>query len=418
MTSTSEAHEESAVAGVGLDWLPRLRWGVVAAGLLALFVAQQIGIRVPLALVLGMLALMAATNLAFGSRFLGRATPSRVLFAVLVSDVVLVTVVLHATGAAENPMSAVYMLYVTLAAMLFGPAGTVAIVTLCALGYGSLFLVGAAPHLHHASASFVAHLYGMFGAFVITAALVAFFVQRLSTALRAREAELSSSRAREERARHLATLGTLSAGAAHELGTPLGTIAIVAGELEARALASGDEAMREDAHLIREETRRCRAILDALAERAGRGVGEARERVDVAAFLSALAEGMAPARRARLALDLTAPLFASLPPRALRVATENLVNNAFEAAAEGPITLRLLDEGEALSIVVEDHGPGMDEETLARAKEPFFTRKSAHGGMGLGLFLTESIAAELGGGLDIESEFGKGCRVRLRLPKA
>src|SRR5690606_37391085 len=116
--------------------------------------------------------------------------------------------------------------YVTLAAMLFGPAGTVAIVTLCALGYGSLFLVGAAPHLHHASASFVAHLYGMFGAFVITAALVAFFVQRLSTALRAREAELSSSRAREERARHLATIGTLSAGAAHELGTPLGTIAI------------------------------------------------------------------------------------------------------------------------------------------------------------------------------------------------
>lgn len=416
MSAREGAPPESGVAGVGLEWLPLLRWGVVAAGLLALLVARQIGVSVPLPLVLGLLAVMAASNLLFSRRFVGAAAPARVLFVVLVSDVVLVTLVLHATGAAENPMSAVYMLYVTLAAMLFGPWATTAVVSLSALGYGSLFMVGAAAHLHHASASFVAHLYGMFGAFVVTAALVAFFVQRLSGALRARDAELSSARAREERAHYLAALGTLSAGAAHELGTPLGTIAVVAGELERRAGARGDEAMRGDARLIREETKRCRAILDALAERAGRGVGEASERVDLAALVEQVASALDAERRTRLRLELE-PAEITAPPRALRVALENLVDNAFDAAPDGPITARVTSDERWLRVTVEDEGPGMDEETLARAKEPFFTRKSAHGGMGLGLFLADSIALDLGGGLDIESELGKGTRACLRLPR-
>lgn len=410
-----------------LAHLPRIRWGVIFASLLALLVSRLVfDVEIAIGVVLGLLGLMAAGNVFYSSRLVERSKPSRFVLSALATDIVLITALLHVTGGAENPMSSAYMLYVTLGALLLGPRATAGIVILCAIAYGSLFFggldLGLQEHGHHhhhqghgASSSFEQHLYGMFGAFIITASLVAYFVQRLSLALRSRERELARAKEREERAHYLAMLGALSAGAAHELGTPLGTIALVAGELEARAERLGETELLEDARLIREETRRSRSILDALAERAGKGVGEASEALNLREFLDAIVRAQPEKRRTHITLE-TEPIVYHAPPGALRTAIESIVNNAFEIDAENHVHIDARAVDNELVIAIRDRGPGMDAETLARATEPFYTHKSAHRGMGLGLYLTDSIARELGGRLDIRSAEGQGTELCLRLP--
>ena len=425
--------EDRGALNAVLTHLPRIRWGVILALLLALLVSRLVfDVEIAIGVALGLLGLMAIGNVFYSSRLIERSEPSRFVLSALATDIVLITALLHVTGGAENPMSSAYMLYVTLAALLLGPRATAGVVFLCAIGYGSLFFGGldvgggAQEHMHHHhhhghhhgggdASSFEQHLYGMFGAFVITAALVAYFVQRLSLSLRSRERELTSAREREERAHYLAMLGALSAGAAHELATPLGTIALVAGELEARAAKLDEAELLEDARLIREEIRRSRAILDALAERAGKGVGEASELLKIDSFLRALIDAQPEPRRARITLD-AGPIPLEAPPGALRTAIEGVVNNAFEIEPDNQVLIRAREVEGELVIAIRDHGPGMDAETLARAKEPFYTHKTAHDGMGLGLYLTDSIVGELGGRLDIESAKGQGTELCLRLP--
>lgn len=416
--------EEPGALSAVLAHLPRIRWGVILASLLALLVSRLVfEVDLSLGIVLGLLGLMAIGNAFYSSRLIERSKPSRFVLSALAMDIILITALLHVTGGAENPMNSAYMLYVTLAALLLGPRETAGVVILCAIAYGSLFFGGLdvsggvhdQPHHHHGASSFEQHLYGMFGAFVITAVLVAYFVQRLSLSLRARERELMNAREREERAHYLAMLGALSAGAAHELATPLGTIALVAGELEDRAAKLGEEGLLEDAQLIRAETQRSRAILDALAERAGKGVGEASENVEIGELLRSIIDAQPPARRVRIRLE-TSSLRLDAPPGALRTAIEAVINNAFEIDPHNQVVVRAHSLGGALLIAIRDEGPGMDAETLSRATEPFYTHKSAHGGMGLGLYLTDSIIRELGGRLDIESAEGQGTELCLRLP--
>src|SRR5690554_3793793 len=375
-----------------LAHLPRIRWGVIFASLLALLVSRLVfDVEIAIGVVLGLLGLMAAGNVFYSSRLVERSKPSRFVLSALATDIVLITALLHVTGGAENPMSSAYMLYVTLGALLLGPRATAGIVILCAIAYGSLFFggldLGLQEHGHHhhhqghgASSSFEQHLYRMFGAFVITASLVAYFVQRLSISLRSRERELASAKEREERAHYLAMLGALSAGAAHELGTPLGTIALVAGELEQHAEKLGEEALLEDARLIRAETQRSRAILDALAERAGKGVGEASESIEINEFLRSLIEAQPSKRQGRIQLEAER-LRIDAPPGALRTAIEGVINNAFEIDPLNEVHIRARAEEGELLIAIKDQGPGMDPETLSRATEPFYTHKSAHGGM-------------------------------------
>lgn len=417
--------EDRGALSAVLAHLPRIRWGVILASLFALLVSRLVfEVEIALGLVLALLGLMAIGNVFYSSRLVARSKPSRFVLSALATDIVLITALLHVTGGAENPMSSAYMLYVTLAALLLGPRETAGVVILCAIAYGSLFFGGLDVsggahdhhhHHHHGASSFEQHLYGMFGAFVITASLVAYFVQRLSISLRSRERELASAKEREERAHYLAMLGALSAGAAHELGTPLGTIALVAGELEQHAEKLGEEALLEDARLIRAETQRSRAILDALAERAGKGVGEASESIEINEFLRSLIEAQPSKRQGRIQLEAER-LRIDAPPGALRTAIEGVINNAFEIDPLNEVHIRARAEEGELLIAIKDQGPGMDPETLSRATEPFYTHKSAHGGMGLGLYLTDSIARELGGRLDIESAEGQGTELCLRLP--
>jgi two-component system sensor histidine kinase RegB len=254
----------------------------------------------------------------------------------------------------------------------------------------------------------------------VAVGLTAYFVVQLAAALERRDAEIAGVREQAARNERLASLTTLAAGAAHELGTPLGTIGVVARELERSIEALGAQApdgMAEDARLIRSELHRCRRILDEMSARAGENAGESPEVVRlgdvVAESLQALPDGLAE----RVSAEGLSEIIVRAPQHALARALFNLVRNGLEAGGpEGRVTISGgLTDG-WLRLAVSDAGPGMPADVLARAGEPFFSTKPAGRGMGLGLFLTRTLLENLGGRMRLESSPPAGTTVWVELP--
>jgi two-component system sensor histidine kinase RegB len=295
------------------------------------------------------------------------------------------------------------------------------IALLSVAGYGSLFFRHRPLHFtasaHGADAN--VHLVGMWIAFGATAALMAYFIGRVSSALAEREEELAQMRSRAEQQRRVTALLTLGAGAAHELASPLGTIAVAARELERHVVdgVPGDTRLADDARLIRSEIDRCRSILDRLSGRATADTGS-QDAIDMKSVLDEMALGLTPEQRARFQASCAPGRAVHLPRAALAQAVGSLVRNAFDAApAAGPVSVTA-SCGERLTIIVEDHGGGMSPEVLARAGEPFFTTKPAGSGLGLGLFLVRAFAEAVHGSLALESTEGRGTSATLSLPLA
>lgn len=404
------------IAGPILDarpssaWLLRLRWVAIAAEGLVLIFAPFTGVSLDRRPLFALVALHALTNAllqrrrtSLGEAGFGEAT----LGAVLVFDVWLLTALLGLSGGPANPFSVLYFTQVLVAALLLGPGWTFAVWLHTVSGYALIFFDHRAlPGLGHVHGDLGAHLWGMLAAYVLVSAILAFFVRRLAHVLDEQREALVSIRDRAARAERVASLTTLAAGAAHELGTPLGTIAIVAGELERQLEGS----LAEDARLIRSEVARCRAVLDSLAARSGDVLGASPERLDLVALANALREKLPSARAKRLVVTGEG---SALAPRApLLQALEVLVQNAFDASGpDADVELLLSDD----RVEVRDHGAGMDAATLERACEPFFTTKPEGVGMGLGLFLARSTAEALGGTLTLTSTVGEGTCATLSL---
>ncbi|MFN8094138.1 MAG: ATP-binding protein [Vicinamibacteria bacterium] len=405
-------------AEVSLDWLVRLRWGAVA-GQVATIVLAGVLFRasLPLERLGGLVLALAASNvlLALARRWVE--APRALCGAALAFDALQLTLLLHATGGTANPFSVLYLVYITLAAVVLGARWTWSLAALCVACYGLLFaLATPLEHLGHMDPSMRLHLQGMWVAFCVAAALTAYFVVQMSAAIDRRDAEMARIRDRAARSERLASLATLAAGAAHELGTPLATIAVVARELE-RALRAGSgakEALLEDAALIRAELDRCRAILDRMAAGVGEGPGEAPASFALADLVADAMAGVPADGRARVVAQADPAVRATALRGALGRVAQTLLRNALDAGRV--VRLGARAEGTDLVVEVADDGPGMPPEVLERVGEPFFTTKGPGAGLGLGVFIARSMCEQMGGRLTIESAPGRGTTARARVP--
>ncbi len=409
-----------------LSWLVRLRWLAVAGQIVTVAVAAWgLGIALPLLPLFGLIGLAAASNALAAWRLSHGAPGGEAILGVLLTfDTALLTGLLYWSGGPYNPFSVLYLVHVTLAAVALPPLWTGSLAALSVAAFGLLFpfhhsLESLEGHGGHAAEGLSLHLQGMWIAFALAAALIAVFVARLSRALREHQLALQTFRERAAQSERMASLATLAAGAAHELGTPLGTIAVAAKELE-RILSQSPQgaALAEDAKLIRAQAARCRGILDQMAADGGELPLEESAPVHVGDILRDVVESLPAPGTGRVRLHAPGQeLRVALPRRSLRQALSNVLRNALDADTAGQsVDLEADSDGDSIYFEVRDRGPGMATEVLARVGEPFFTTKPAGSGMGLGLFLARSLIERLGGSLLIQSTLGAGTTVRFQLP--
>jgi two-component system sensor histidine kinase RegB len=394
-----------------------MRWGALAMQALSIGVASWVlEVPLPLAPMWALVAIGAVSNVWLASRK-GRAGHPG---AFLILDVVLLTGLLYLSGGPTNPFSIIYVVYIAMSAVMLGPRWTWAIAGLSIVSFAALFLLSApsehAGHMDH-GAGFQAHLYGMFIALVLAVGLITYFVSQLSLELRKRERALAEAEERTHRWGKLASIAGLAAGAAHELGTPLGTIAVAAKEIEHRATSmAGGEGLVEDAELIRAEVDRCRVVLDRMAAAGGENVGETRSEVSVDALFAEVRGRLSQDQAARWGATTDVAVIEA-PRAALVQMMENVVRNGFDACESGRVSLEVKRLQGSVELCFSDEGVGMDDKTAGRAAEPFFTTKAAGDRMGLGLFLARTLVDSLDGRLAIESEAGHGTTIRVVLPQ-
>jgi two-component system, sensor histidine kinase RegB len=409
---------------INFSWLVRLRWGAVAGQICTIaVVATTMDVDLPLRPLLALVGLEAVTNL-FCAHRLRRPQPisGALVAAVTAFDVLVLTGLLMFSGGSYNPFSFLYLVNIALAAVVLQPRWTWAVLVLAALCSGLVFSGfsipgggGMASHGHHLEV----HLQGMWIAFLVAAAFIVYFVLRVRRSLAEREADLAVERVTATRNERLTSLATLAAGAAHELATPLATIAMVAKELD-RHIRSHlpDPQAIEDVGLIRGQVERCRGILDQMSVDAGAPRADGARTMAIGELFEAALAELGARDRVTVELDPAAQeLTFEGPPRPLAQALRGTLKNAIEAAPDGgKVQLRGSARADEISIEVIDRGPGMNPETLARAGEPFFTTKEPGKGMGLGLFLARTVFERLGGSFRLESHAGAGTRVILTLP--
>jgi two-component system, sensor histidine kinase RegB len=407
-------------ADISLEWLVRLRWGAVLGQLATLGVARTLlGAELPLARLLLIVAALAISNAALAALRTRTSSPAALCGAALTLDTLLLSGLLHATGGPYNPFGVLYLVHITLAAVVLGARWTWFLAALSVGCYGLLFFTHLpVEHLDHGGPEMSLHLQGMWVAFTVAALLTASFVVKLSSALERRDAAMADMRERTARSERLAAVTTLAAGAAHELGTPLATIAVAAKELERRVRtlpAAQSELLIEDAALIRSELDRCRAILDRLGADSGQAPGEAPVDLRLDALVASVVDLFPVRQRVRLEVAPVNGAAVRLPRAAFLQVAQSLLRNALDASA-GTVVLDVGVRQSTLLMRVQDDGVGMASDVLARLGEPFFSTKGPGAGLGLGVFIARSLTDQMGGTLTFASAPGRGTTARVEIP--
>lgn len=425
-------------------WLIKLRWVAVAGQFFTIAgVRYVLGIELSLLPLLVVVGVAAVTNLLLMAWYrlrpedlvengpaeaAPRHTGRMLLAGVMLLDLLLLTALLYFSGGPYNPFSVFYFVNLSLAALIV-PGRWAWLLTATAIAcYAALFfhhvplreLGPVSPVADGAEKTPFLSVRdkGLLVAFATCASVVVYFMTRVTAALARREQELRHAQILRARAEKLQALGTLAAGAAHELASPLSTIAVVAKEVERAIQHSGEEELRDDVALIRSELDRCRAILDRMAAEAGQATGERWATVDVDELVQLVLDGLPSGARVKLHLARDAEqthLF--VPPNVLAQAIRGLIKNAIDASGpQNEVQWAIRRDGETLVSEVSDRGCGMPDAVLERVGEPFFSTKEPGQGMGLGVFLARSVIERLGGSLQFHSQTGEGTTATMKLP--
>ncbi|HEY5313218.1 MAG TPA: ATP-binding protein, partial [Pirellulales bacterium] len=387
---------------INLLWLYKMRWAALGGQVATIvFVHEWMQIEVPLVRLLGIIGLAAATNVALGI-WLGRRAKAWPAWAgrgewvsgsLMMLDNLFLTALLYYTGGPSNPFTVFYLVNIALAAAVLPARWAWVLDAAAFLCFALLFAMHvtleplehghAHEHaMHHgtrlAPGPMSLHLQGSLVAFGGAATFIVYFITRITNELARREAELDATRQRKAESDKLNALATLAAGAAHELASPLSTIAVLTRDLEL-SMEAGDLGGEEaaDLKLIRSEVDRCRRILDSMALGAGECIGEEWVRVSPQELLASAVRELATADRVEIRAETPAIDAAfKLPQAAICQALRAIIQNGLDASpAAGQVAVAGGELDGLLTIVVADRGTGMPEDVLRRACEPFFTTK-------------------------------------------
>lgn len=406
-----------------MDLLIQLRWIAVAGQLVTIAVVRLwLGIALPLGQMSLVILALVTMNIAMSAWLRGRReVTGRALLLVLILDVAALTTQLWLSGGAVNPFTSLYLLQVTLGAVLLDTFSTWVIVALACASVVFLTFSHRPLLLPHddMSSMFLLHIEGMLACFLLDAVLLVIFVTRISGNLRERDAHLAALRQQAAEESHIVRMGLLATGAAHELGTPLSSLSVILGDWQRMAVVAADSEMSQELDDMQAAVRRCKAIVTSVLLSAGEARGEASEATTLNGFIEEMIAEWGGIRSTD-ALWLENRLADENIPVAFDVVVKqaifNVLDNALEASPQW-ISLTVDRRDDSLVLRVRDAGPGFKPEILAQIGKPYISSKDRPG-RGLGLFLVVNVFRQLGGSVSAQSIIGGGAEVTLELPLA
>jgi len=337
----------------------------------------------------------------------------------LLGDLFALTVLFYYTGGYSNPLVWMYLLPLTVAAVALKRQYAWLLAAIAIACYSLLvFYYVPLSHLHMhdiAGKTLDIHLVGMWIGFVVSAGIIAFFVTKIGQSLREYDQLMANIREKSLESERVLSLGTLAASAAHELGTPLSTMAVVSKEL-ANELAHQPEQLQQ-LNILRTQINRCKEILSSITRNAGQSRADEGHGSGLREFLHEVIQRW---RDTRPATELVISIcdHSSNPQiftdRALIQALQNLLDNAADASPER-ILLDADWNADILKINIRDFGSGISEDIKKQLGQPFFSSKNENG-MGLGVYLTQMTLTRLGGELSINNHEAGGAVTSVKLP--
>lgn len=343
------------------------------------------------------------------------------VFFQLLADTCVLTGVLYFTGGWSNPFVSLFLLPLVIAATVLPQrhAWAMAAATFAAYTFLGIWNVPL-PHLHHGhgeDAEFGAHVVGMWVSFVLSAGVIAYFVARMAATLRERDLELAAARERGLRDQHVLVLGTLAAGAAHQLGTPLATMAVMLRELEHDA--DDDPELTTELRRIREQVDACKGIISDMLAGAGQARGDGGRIESLDRFLEDTVgtwQTLRPGIDLALRLDGPVPAPRILAERTLAHTLVTLLDNAADAADASAEGIEMVGTWtpDRLTVEIRDRGTGIAPAVLARAgRQPVSTKSDGHG---VGLLIANAALERFGGSVTLANRDGGGTATRVVLP--
>jgi two-component system sensor histidine kinase RegB len=395
-----------------------LRWIAVVAEVALVFLTRSwLAVGVPLQPVLIVCGAQVLVNLvSIWRRRPGQPVAAERLLAHMLFDTGALTAIAYLAGGSINPLITLYLPWVAVGAAIL-PARMAAALAAISIGcYSFVSFEHSSVHIHDPERAFEAHLFGMWLIFVFSAVTISWFVVRMTAAIRSRDAELAAAREAALRNERVVALGNLAAGAAHELGTPLATMAVLAGELARDPQLPAP--LRKDVELMQAQLAECKRIITQLAVRAGSSRAESAQPAALDDWIAQLID------RWRLQRPRVAPevdLSGAHPgPRiaadaTLEQALLNLFNNAADASPNSVEIHARWSEAE-LRLAVNDRGPGIAADIEPRlGRDPVTTRDDGHG---FGVVLAYAAIERSGGRLAFAPRPGGGTTAQVTLPLA
>ncbi len=371
----------------------------------------------PLALGIGFLALF---NLATWLRFrLYQPVVDGELFLQILVDIAVFTVLLYFTGGAANPFASMYVLNLAVAAAMLPPAYTWNVAAITATCYVLLIFFNAP--LMHANGAPVGIWFQMTGMginFVMVSGLIVFFLVKIIATLRDHEHMLAQARENDLNNERIVQLGAFAAGAAHELGTPLSTMAVVVKELQGRWRKLPE--LLSELRVVSNQIEICKATLSNLLASAGRTRMDGGGKAALDEFLKAVVENcrlMRPQIVVTCRCDGTPPAPEIVMDQSLRQAITSLLNNAADASPERVDIEGRWNERE-FYIRISDQGRGISPEAADKIGKDFVTTKPPGQGHGVGFMLSSAVIARFGGSVRLFNQPECGACTEVRLPLA
>ncbi len=428
----------SARGRVRLRTLNNLRWMAVAGQSVALFIVY-FALNYPLPLFGCAIAVGAsvALNLGLAVRYpAAHRLTNREATLYLAYDVLQLAALLYFTGGIQNPFALMFLAPVVIGAATLNFGNTVALVFLAFVSVSVIAVVHQPLPWDRSSLIALPPLYqvGIWASLVIGMGFTSIYAWRIASEAARMSAGLAATQLALAREHRMASIGALATAAAHELGTPLGTIAVVARELERGLLPGSPEA--EDAKLLRAEAERCRGILTQLARPEESVIG-ALERLPFGALLDDLASEY---RGGEVSVRIEVPQASATSPEpkvwrapALLHGLGNVIANAADFA-RASVRLRADWNAKEVRVMVEDDGPGFAPDILERIGEPYVTSRpgtyavaetqlepasafTGQHGMGLGFFIAKTLIEQTHGSLSAANRESGGARVTARWPR-